>query len=237
MHPILFKIGPVPIHSYGTMIAIGFALSAFLVYRRAGIFGIDRDFALDLLVFALLAGIAGARAFYVGLNFGYYVSNPLEIPNLAMGGLVWYGGFASAVIFSVLYCRIKGVDTWSVLDLVAPFLALAQAIGRIGCFLNGCCYGRGGHPAQLYSAAALALIFIILYVRQSARVFSGEVFLFYCMLYPAKRFFVEFFRGDNARIFAGLTLSQAISIPFFIAAVVLFAKRRTVWKKNASTSK
>jgi phosphatidylglycerol:prolipoprotein diacylglycerol transferase len=237
MHPILFKIGPLSIHSYGAMIALGFAITATMIYRTAPGFGIDRDKALDILILTLVSGIVGARALYVGLNFRYFLARPLEIPNLSMGGLAWYGAFVSAFICVVLYCRKQKIDLSSALDLGAPYIAMSQALGRIGCYLNGCCYGTGGFPVQLYSAAALFSIAAILWLVQKRRIFAAQTFLIYCVLYSIKRFAVEFLRSDNPKILAGLTLSQLIGIPIFAVSAYMLIKRYIHWKRNSSGSK
>jgi len=243
MHPILLKLGSFTVYSYGVMVAVGFCLAAFLACARASKFGMSRDAALDVLIFALASGIAGARILYILLNLGYYRANPAEILNLSKGGLVWYGGFAAALLASIWFIRRKGLDFWSVSDLLAPYIALAQAFGRIGCYLNGCCYGvaashgfpfYGRHPAQIYSAILLLIIFAVLFRWQGARRFSGEIFLGYCALYSCKRFFIEFLRGDNSRIILGLTMSQLISAAVLLAALWIFKTRADEWKKKLS---
>lgn len=232
MHPILFKIGSFNIYSYGVMVALGFALATFLIYKKAPQFNIDKDRIVDLTTIMLISGIAGGRLFYVFLNSGYYLSNPMEIADLSRGGLVWYGGFLSAILAMSVYLAKYKIRFWQAADLVAPFLALAQAIGRIGCFLNGCCYGIGRHPVQLYASASLFAIFVILSIWQKRRHFTGEVFLGYCILYSTKRFLMEFLRGDNPRILYGLTISQLISIGVLSVAVIIFIIKAAEWKKR-----
>ena len=252
MHPILFKLGPLNIYSYGVMVALGFAIASACIYRRAPAYGLDGNAVVDYTILVLVSGVAGARLFYVLMNIGYYVANPLEIVNLSRGGLVWYGGFIGALAASAWFVRLRKLDFWNVSDLVAPYLALAQALGRVGCFLNGCCYGAVApagascvvafpqegalrYPTQVYSAILLLGIFVLLRLWQDRRRFAGEIFLGYCMLYAGKRFAIEFFRGDNPRIFAGLTMSQAISIVIFTAAAAVFISRSNRWKKEISS--
>ncbi len=253
MYPILVKFGPLTVYSYGVMVAIGFSLAMILLYGRAPKFNIDKNKAVDLAIVILISGIIGARFLYVLLNLSFYISNPLEIIMLSKGGLVWYGGFVLALIVSLAYLGINKLNFWLVGDLIAPFLALAQGFGRIGCFLNGCCYGikvpAGSlltwasydpdhrFPSQIFSAGLLFLIFMILLAWQNRRRFAGEIFLGYCMLYSGKRFVVEFLRGDNPKILAGLTVSQLISAGLFAAALVLFALRKRRWKKTLTISK
>lgn len=254
MHPILIKAGPLAVYSYGVMVAIGFAIAAFLIYRRSPKFGLDPDRILNLLIILLISGIAGARALYVSLNLSFYQANPLEIIMLSRGGLVWYGGFSTALVTLILYLWVNKINFWHVTDLIAPYVALAQGFGRIGCFLNGCCYGMEAKaltaltvtfpgegaarlPTQIISAAALFLIFVILRIWQDRRRFEGEIFLGYCILYSFKRFIVEFLRSDTPRIFLGLTISQLFSVGIFIAAVFLFIKKAREWKERPSVLK
>jgi len=218
-------------------VALGFAAAAFLVYRRASNFGIDRDNVIDLIVLMLVAGVIGARLLYVLLNLGYYRDNIHELINLSRGGLVWYGGFFAALGSAIVYINRKKMGFLNTMDLITPYIALAQAFGRVGCFLNGCCYGFNGTPIQLYSSFFLVLIFILLRYWQDRRRFKGEIALGYCILYSFKRFGVEFFRADNPRIILGLTISQVISLFVFIAAVVIFTKKVIEWKEKDTASK
>lgn len=231
MHPILFKIGPLTVYSYGAFVALGFAVFALLIERRARAMKIDSGKMLDLAILILVSGIVGARIMYVTLNISYYVANPAELIDLSKGGLVWYGGLFAAFLAGSIFVKINKIDLWDTLDLIAPYLALGQSLGRIGCFFNGCCYGSGDAPVQLYSSAALLAIFIALRLWQDARKFKAEIFLGYCMLYSIKRFAIEFLRADNPRILGGLTISQIISVFVFTLTLTLFIKRRAIWKE------
>lgn len=248
MHSILFKIGAINIYSYGVMVSLGFGLGAFLIYRRSQDEGFDKNLMMDLVVLTLLAGLAGARLLYVLINIGYYMANPFEVFNLSKGGLVWYGGFLAGIACAVWYIKQKRLDFWAVSDFIIPYVALAQAIGRIGCFLNGCCYGKAVpsdytfgaafpgmmslcHPTELYASLALILIFIALRLWQDLPHFKGGIFTGYCLLYSLKRFSIEFFRGDNPEIAYGLTLSQIISVFVFGAALIIFLYKGRQWKK------
>ena len=234
MHPILLKLGPVTVYSYGAFVALGFAAAALLISRRAVNFGINKNDAVDLIVLMLVGGVIGARLLYVLLNIGYYSANPFEVIDLSKGGLVWYGGFFAAIASAAIYIRQKKMGFLNTMDLVAPYIVLAQAFGRVGCFLNGCCYGFNSYPIQLVSSFILVIIFIILRSWQDRRRFIGEIALWYCILYSLKRFGIEFFRADNPRIIIGLTISQVISLLVLIAAVIIFMKRVSKWKEKDS---
>ena len=249
MHPIIAKIGPLYVYSYGLLVAIGFAVATLLAYKHARDFGIDRERVIDLGIVMLIGGIIGARIVYIALNFQYYVENPLEVVNLTKGGLVWYGAFILGLIASAWFLKKNKISFWAAGDLFAPYIALAQAFGRIGCFLNGCCYGSAApsgfmlgvlfpgevvsrYPTQIFSVIALLLIFAILRVWQNKRHFNGEIFLAYGILYSMKRFGMEYFRGDNPKIVYGLTISQLISIVIFVICSGLFIYRCYKWKNS-----
>lgn len=248
MHPVLIKIGPVAVYSYGFMVAVGFGIAAFLIYRHAARLKLEKDRIIDMLVLMLLCGIAGARLLYILLNFNYYLSRPLEVFDLSKGGLVWYGGFLAGLAAGLVYARINKLDLWLVFDLIVPYAALAQAFGRIGCYLNGCCYGIEApagykfavvfpdscvarHPTQLYAVLLLLLVYAILRLWQELPHYKGEIFLAYCILYPMQRFAVEFLRGDNPRIFLGMTISQLISLAVFSVVLVIYIYKRAEWKR------
>jgi phosphatidylglycerol:prolipoprotein diacylglycerol transferase len=236
------------------MVAIGFALATMFIYHQAPKFGLSREKCVDLAITILLSGVIGARLLYVFLNRSFYAANPLEIFMLYKGGLVWYGGFISGVVAMIVYVKLNKLSFWTVVDLVAPYAALAQGFGRIGCFLNGCCYGINVAPGfplavtfppetdprlptQLISAGILFLIFVLLMIWQNRRRFIGEIFLGYCILYSSKRFIIEFFRGDNPKLFFGLTISQLISAGIFISAISMFILKVKKWKSATIISK
>jgi phosphatidylglycerol:prolipoprotein diacylglycerol transferase len=253
MHPIITNIGPLYIYSYGLMVAIGFAAATLLAYRHAAEFGINKEKIIDFGITILLGGIMGARAFYVILNIQYYIRNPLDVLNLTKGGLVWYGALLSGLIAGTWFVRKNNINFWQMGDLFAPYIAMAQAFGRIGCFLNGCCYGSqapGGfilgvvfpnesvlrHPTQIYSSIVLLLIFVVLRFWQKKNPFKGQIFLGYLILYSIMRFLLEFLRGDNPKDYFGFTVSQAISAAIFMICLIVFTQRLFKWKKSSKSA-
>jgi len=220
MYPIICKIGPFTIYSYGLMLVLAFLAASHLAGAQAKKESIDKEIILNLAFVAFISGIIGARVLYVLQNIGHYLANPLEIIMLQYGGLSWFGGLISGSLCAAGYLKKKKLSVYKAMDLVAPFAALAQSIGRLGCFLNGCCYGKDAIPAQLYSSLILVLIFIILRILQERPHKEGRIFFTYLLLYSLKRFFIEFFRGDAQIIFAGLTLFQLMSIAIFIFAAI-----------------
>ena len=227
MHPILFHFGPFSFYSYGLMLALGFMAAMTLAARRARRLGLDPVAIQSLGISVLLGGVAGARAAYVALNWEMFRASLLEIIRLDHGGLVFYGGLAGGILSGVWTVRKVGLPLWITVDLMVPPGVLGHAIGRVGCFLNGCCYGKNGHPTQLYESAALLLLFFLLkgIERRSPR--PGTVFLTYGFAYGTWRFLIEFLRGDNPAAACGLTAFQWASIPFaVVCGALLFLSLR-----------
>ena len=220
MHPVLFKIGPYSVYSYGAMLALAFLVCSFLAKRRAASIGMDGEKILDLTILLIMSGVIGGRIMFVILDLEYFKTRPLDIFKLWEGGLVWYGGLILAVISGAVFLRIYKMPILKTADLMMPYVALGQAIGRIGCFLNGCCYGKTpALPTQLFESAAMLIVYLILRRRVPS---NGRTFFLYLILYSVFRFFNEFIRGDNMLAVMGLTFSQFISVIIFTAAVILW---------------
>ncbi len=193
------------------------------------------DTFLDMIFWVVLGGILGARIFFVILNFPYFLDNPVEILMVHHGGLAWQGSLIAGTIVGIIFVRMKKWDPVRVLDLSAPYLALGQSIGRVGCFLNGCCYGKEAswgiyfpvhdarlHPTQLYSTIGLFFVFLFLRAyRAKAR--PGDVFVLYLVLASVLRFIVEFFRADHYAFFAGLSVFQWVCLGILAVAFSLRA--------------
>ncbi|MFH1752730.1 MAG: prolipoprotein diacylglyceryl transferase [Candidatus Omnitrophota bacterium] len=233
MHPILVQIGPVTIYSYGVAVAAAFLLSSLLILRKATAFGIPQDDLWDILLLILIFGVAGARMLHVLLNFGYYNDNLIEIIMFHKGGLAIHGGIALALAAALVAVFKKGLPAWKTGDLIILYLPLGQAIGRIGCFFNGCCYGIGGHPAQIYSSVALLCIFVLLNViYKRFKRFDGDILLSYFLMYCPARFGIDFLRGDLAPEIYGLTTSHILSAAIFAAALFIYIYKLTRIRKG-----
>ncbi|MGE5397193.1 MAG: prolipoprotein diacylglyceryl transferase [Chitinophagales bacterium] len=237
LHPIIFEIGNFAVYSYGLMLALGAALAVVLTLREAKKEGISEEVILDISILAILSGVIGSRLFYVFFyEWDYYHYHPWQILNLRSEGLVFYGAFIFGLITLLLYVRYKKLNPWKLLDLFSPYLALGYAIARIGCFLNGCCYGKPTslpwgvvfpdldpiprHPTQIYSTILSLALFAILKWLFPRRKFNGEVFLVFLLGYSGGRFINEFFR-ENLEIFPGMTIGQGISLLIFVAAAII----------------
>lgn len=219
------------------MLGLAFLITIYLTSKRAGIFNISRETVSSLITLFLVTGIIGARIAYVLANMSDFTTHPLQVLMINRGGLIFYGGFIMAFIVGIVYAKIRDLAIFDAADLIAPFIALGHAIGRAGCFLNGCCFGKPTgsflgvqfpqtfvkvYPVQLFSFAGLLIIFFFLLFLQSRRSFKGEIISLYLILYGIFRFFIEFLRGDLLPVFHGLTSTQLVSVIFVIVGVVLF---------------
>ena len=242
MYPVLLQWGWITIYSYGFMLALGVVLSVVLLLRSAKREGFAEDNILDISIIALIAGVIGSRLLYVFLyEWEFFRLHPWKILDLRSQGLVFYGGLILGGFCVLGYIVIKKLSFWKLADLFAPYLALGYAFGRIGCFLNGCCYGKptsvlwgmvfpgvdfiSRHPTQLYSSLLAFLLFWLLYRFYQRRKFEGQVFLIYLISYALIRFFVEFFR-ENLLIWQDLTVAQVTALGIAILAVVAYLIRR-----------
>ncbi len=244
MHPVLFKFGSVAVYSYGFLIAIGFFLGIWLATRGARRLGENPDKILDLCFYILVAAIVGSRFFYVATTWEFFADNPLEILKIWKGGLVFYGGFIGAAAVAVIYMQLNRLPIWKTADILAPALSLGQAVGRLGCFLAGCCYGRHGdvpwavtftdpsclapvntplHPTQLYSAFTNLAIFIVLLAFSRRNRVPGRVFWTYVLLYGLTRSIIETLRGDfrGAEVCGLLSISQALGLTAAAVAIIM----------------
>ena len=144
MHKIAFQFGSFTIYWYGVLVALGFLAGLWTASRRALHDGIRGETIVDLGPWLILGTIIGARGLYVISYWREdFAGNPLwQMFNIRGGGLVFYGGLVGASLACVLYVRLKTLPLWKIADILAPSIALGHAFGRIGCLMNGCCYGR-----------------------------------------------------------------------------------------------
>ena len=246
----VFKIGPITIHGYGLMIAIGLLAAILLANYRGKKRGFDLDLMFNLIIIAIVFGFLGAKILYLIINLKAFLNNPWSL--LSGSGFVVYGGIIFGVAAAFVYCRMKKINFLKHFDLLVPSISIAQGFGRVGCLGAGCCYGRetesffsivfhnsplapnGIHliPTQIYSSLgnfAIATILLI-YARKDRRL--GNVGLLYLMLYSIGRFVIEFYRDDYRGAIWMLSTSQFISILVFIAALVGFIINRKIGLKD-----
>jgi phosphatidylglycerol---prolipoprotein diacylglyceryl transferase len=246
MHPVLFHIFGKEIYSYGIMAALGF-LAGILTWHWLG----RREtrppgFAADLGFWLLTSGIVGSRIAYVVANWAHYRAAPLEIIRIDQGGLIFYGGLILASGALAFFARHHRLPLWHAADFAVPGLAIGHALGRVGCFLNGCCYGRPAgdaccgivypavsepgrlfagiplYPVQLIESACLLVIWIVLLFAYPRRKKDGGVFALYLVLYPPCRFLLEYLRGDARQSWLAIDAAQTVSLALFLAGLLLF---------------
>jgi phosphatidylglycerol:prolipoprotein diacylglycerol transferase len=245
MFPELFRIGNFPINTYGVLLALAF-LAALLVAARLGVRdGLPRERIYDLGLWMLLAALVGSKVLMLWTEPSYAEdpSHLISLDFLRSGG-VFYGGLIGAVVTGYFLVRYYRLPWWKTADAFAPGIALGQAIGRLGCFSAGCCWGKPTtlawgvrftplgheitgvpidvdlHPTQLYESAATLLIFIFLLRLSGRKRFSGQVILFYAVLYAVARFSIEFLRDDPRGDVAGLTTLTGLSTSQIISLIV-----------------
>lgn len=238
----LFSIGPVTIYGYGLMVALAIIAAYLVAEIRAKKKGLDYESIFTLTLWCLGGGIVGSKILYFITIFDEILKDPsimLDFRN----GFVVYGGILGGILGGYIYCRIKKWHFLEYFDLTMPEIALAQGIGRIGCFLAGCCYGKETDsflgitfhdsafapngvklvPTQLLSSAFDFVLFGILLFVDKKKKKHGQVAAAYLILYSIGRFIVEMFRGDLERgAVGGLSTSQFIAIILLVVGIAMF---------------
>lgn len=242
MRPVLFSVGPLAIRSWGVFVGLGIIAGLLVARRRAAEAGIPSEKVLDLALYLVLGGFIGARLLYLSFYPARYLANPVEIFSVWEGGMSIHGGVLGGLVAGYIFVKRHGLPFWKTADLVAPSLILGQAIGRIGCFLNGDSYGLvtsvpwavkfpslSGlrHPTQLYEAALDLVAFIYLWRRRGKTAFNGELLLIYAVTYSAIRGIVEFFRA-SPKVLGPISPAQIASAAVILVAgtAILLVKRR-----------
>jgi phosphatidylglycerol:prolipoprotein diacylglycerol transferase len=263
MYPELFHIGSFPINTYGVFLALAFLCAILIAVRLAARDGLPRERIYDLSLWMLLGGLVGSKVLML-FTEPEYRDHPLQLLSLDFlrSGGVFYGGLIGAVLTGYFLMKRYKLPWWKTADACAPGIAIGNFFGRQGCFAAGCCWGKPTslpwgvkftelghqitgvptdvylHPTQLYESFAMLLVFLFLFWLHKRRRFSGQVILFYVLLYSIVRFAIEFVRDDpRGDIFGlttltGLSTSQMISLIAGVAATVLLIIR---WRRaNAS---
>jgi phosphatidylglycerol:prolipoprotein diacylglycerol transferase len=244
MYPILFEVGGVTIYAFGTLLALAFIAGLMLARYEMKQRGFDPDLAYDLVLGVALGSLIGARLFYVAAHWSdYYSGNLLEILRVWNGGLVFYGGLLGGAIGLIIIAKSKQLNIYRLGDAVAAPLALGTIIGRLGCFMNGCCYGIAAKapwgvdffgsgrylPTQLIEMAWALVMFVVIFFWLEKKIefkTDGSLFLIYLALYSFGRFFVEFVRFSSWKLFGVLSFAQLISVVIFAASLYFIIRRR-----------
>ncbi|GEK89945.1 phosphatidylglycerol:prolipoprotein diacylglycerol transferase [Alkalibacterium putridalgicola] len=250
--PVAFRLGPLEVAWYGIIIVIGMFLAIWLSMREANKQGIGEDFIIDLAFWLIPMGLIGARIYYVLFELPTYLADPLSVFYIWEGGIAIYGGLILGFITMYWYSRKNDVPVWLLVDILAPHVMIAQAIGRWGNFVNQEAHGEAVsrqfleglqlpdfiieqmnikgtyyHPTFLYESVwnIVGFILLMLLRAKDRLLLRGEVFLGYLAWYGLGRFFIEGMRTDSLYIGA-FRVSQLLSLLLLVSSIGLIIYRR-----------
>jgi len=264
MYPELFHIGSFPVNTYGLFLAIAFLCAILITVKLAQRDGLPKEKIYDLSLWMLLASLVGSKVLML-FTEPEYRDHPWQLISLDFlrSGGVFYGGLIGAALMGYFLMKRYKLPWWKTADACAPGIAIGNFFGRQGCFAAGCCWGKPTnlpwgvkftqlgheitgvpvdvhlHPTQLYESFAMLLVFLFLFWLHKRKRFSGQVILFYGLLYSVVRFSVEFVRDDprgdilGLTSLTGLSTSQMISLIVGVAALVLLIIR---WRRTNATT-
>jgi phosphatidylglycerol:prolipoprotein diacylglycerol transferase len=250
MHPLLFELGRLPVYTYGVLLATAYLTGLWLAVRRARARGLNGDRVMDLGIWIIASALIGAKLLLLVVDFRYYSQHPGELFGVLRSAGVFYGGLIAAVAVAFWYMRRAKLPLWPTTDAFAPGIALGHVVGRLGCLMAGCCYGRPTslpwgitftnplaaenvgtplgvplHPTQLYEAGAeLIILVILLATERKGRTYPGRTFWLYMLVYAITRFIIEFYRGDPRGTIGTFSTSQFISMILVPLAVYMLIR-------------
>ncbi|MDD3295881.1 MAG: prolipoprotein diacylglyceryl transferase [Candidatus Omnitrophica bacterium] len=245
MHPVLFKLGPLTIYTYGFFVFLGVITGYFVSARLAKSEDINQEQFSSIFFWTVIAGFLGAKILYLIIEWKYFLMAPLY---LIRSGFVFYGGLISGFLTLFLLSRKYKLKLFKLLDIFSVGIVLGHAFGRVGCFFYGCCYGRPTKtflgllfpasspagslgvkviPTQLISAGFLFLLSLILLRFYRRKSYDGQVFIFYLFIYSTFRFFIEFLRGDPRGGLGLFSTSQLISLAGVIFCLYIWKRLRS----------
>jgi phosphatidylglycerol:prolipoprotein diacylglycerol transferase len=248
MYPTLIKIGSMHIYSYGLFLFLSFLIGTKLVEMRAKKFGVTSESITNLALIVLISVIVGARLLYVIFHWPEFSNDIIGIVAFwrgGLGGLMFFGGFIFAMVVGIVYVRRKKMPVYKMLDAIAPALVLGEGLTRIGCFLNGCCFGKPTdsclgvifpqhsaagyifrvpiHPTQLYSSLAGFILFVAALILEKKHLKDGVLFGIILMFYSLFRFAIDFVRYYEDA--ANFWVNQIIAIGIVVLAIVFIIIR------------
>ncbi|MHB8069920.1 MAG: prolipoprotein diacylglyceryl transferase [Desulfobaccales bacterium] len=257
MYPVLFKLGPIHIYTYGFFLALAFLSSIYLSAREAERLGMSRARFYDLCFYAVLGALAGSRILYILTELPTFAAHPLKIFALWEGGLIFHGGLVGAVAVAFYYMRRHSIPWRPAFDALAIGMPVGQALGRVGCFMAGCCWGAPSnlpwsvifsnpetlcpikeplHPSQLYEAVLLMGVFGILYGLRTRKRFQGQLMLTYFVLAGTVRFVTEFVRSPmdyrGPIVIFNWPLTQVVALGIAVVSGLLLW---WFWKASSQT--
>lgn len=252
MHPVIFKIGSFELRSFGLMMVIAFFAGITLAQVRASRYGIKKESVADMSIWALFAGVLGARVVFILQDLPHYLSHPNELLTLRFEGLTSFGGLLFGLAAVLIWAKIRRVQMLSILDLTAPAFLIGHAVGRVGCLLNGCCFGGKcttdvpwaihvdhsaylHHPAQIYDSLMNLAALGFLLVLERRGLGAGRLTALTLIFHGLTRFIYEFWRaGTQAQVDAGdasstywgslpITQAQAMALVLVAAGLLMLA--------------
>jgi phosphatidylglycerol:prolipoprotein diacylglycerol transferase len=249
---VFLQVGSLTIHWYGVCVALGFVAALWTASRRGILAGVSAEKVADAGPWLIIGALVGARILYVisywDKSFAHLDHPFLEIFTIWKGGLVFYGGLMGSSLACVIYTYKNKIPLWRFADVLAPSVALGHAFGRIGCLMNGCCYGRecnlpwairfpvghetyphGVHPTQIYESALNFALYAGLAWFFRRRKFDGQVFAGYLIGYAFVRSTVELFRGDyppEYYVHGWWTPAHWVSVAILVAGIMLYSWQR-----------
>ncbi|MXY23526.1 MAG: prolipoprotein diacylglyceryl transferase [Acidobacteria bacterium] len=251
MYPRLFELFGVSIYTYGLMLVAAYLIGLRVAVARGRARGLNDARVMDLGILVIIGALVGAKLLLFVVEFDHILEDPAYLWTLLRSAGVFYGGLLLAVVAAFWFMRRHRMPVWTTCDAFAPGIALGQAVGRVGCLLAGCCYGRPTdlpwgvtfidpiaaanvgtpldvalHPTQLYESVATLLIMgMLLLLERRRRMFPGQIFWSYLLLYPIARFAIEFFRGDpRGTVFDLLSTSQFVSALLIPISIVMLIR-------------
>ena len=256
---VAFSIFGIDIYWYGIIIALAIMIALLILKLQDGKFGIEFNTILDLAIYLIPISLICARIYYVLFNLQQYTNNPLKIFNLRDGGMAIYGGIIGGLITCIIFCKKRKIKILNMLDYIVPVLALGQAIGRWGNFINIEAHGtetnsifRMGiienstymevHPTFLYeSIITFFLAILLLNIKDSEKIkkdskkqlirkYPGQVTFIYLIVYSFARFFIEGIRTDSLMLF-NFRISQILSMAIFVVFCLILTYKELKHKK------
>ncbi len=254
MHPILFEFGSFTLYTYGVLLAAAYLLGLQFALTRARSRGLQRQRVMDLGIWIIVSALAGAKLMLLVTDFRQYTRSPGALVDLLRSAGVFYGGLIGAVAVAFVYMWRHRMPVWTTTDVFSPGIALGHAVGRLGCLMAGCCFGRPTsvpwaitfhnpaasltsdtplgvplHPTQVYEAVVeLTILGVLLWLERRGRAFPGRTFWSYALLYAVSRFIIEFFRGDprgNVGVFSTSQFVSLIVAPVSVVMLVWLSRR------------
>jgi phosphatidylglycerol---prolipoprotein diacylglyceryl transferase len=246
MFPLIRLTPSFGLPTYLLIISLTYCLCIYLVYKRSEKSNLAVSLSLDVCLAIMIGGFLGARLFHVFYEEPkYYIAHPIRILEFWQGGFVYFGGLIGAVIAAFLFLHHKKESFLKWADFFAPVLSLGYALGRLACFLNGCCYGRicslpwavtfheaglptgPRHPTQLYATFWELGVFVTLLTLEKRK--QKNIFVLWLMLHSAGRIIMEYFRDDDrGPLLAGFSIATWISVVF----IILGATKLILSQKN-----